>query len=753
MKGFPPICLLVILSLTTSAQPVSKNHADSLLQLLAREKTGISSMYILIELARYHILKPGERQIDFDSASTYLSEARRLNESIKSPSIAGRAHLTESLMLKEKGQKNTAIAKVEEAVRVLELSHDKYYLGKALYELSGYYGYEDSADYSKKVNLVERSVAALQETSGIQEKADALKMLGDLYSINGKYEEALGVLKQSLDAYNSIQHKPLQGVYYLIGSIYRLQNDYKQAMLYTLLALKTAENCQDSSIQRCEIHSSLAALYTLSAHYETTLKHLKDALKTAIKCDDRFAIALTVYNICVAYIMLEQPEASLNFLATLPPDLRQPTGTIQRALLAMSYLDTYLSLRNYSKAAYYCGAALTMVDDKAVSSGFKSIIYRLAAFYYFGIKEYSKARFYISKNIPISKTFVGPKAFSLDERLRYKLDSAESNYQSAFRHLLTYKTISDSLFNVTKARQFLQLEVEHETTLKQDSLKQKDLHISLLLQRNKLQQSNLKQSNLIRNITAAGTAFILVALALLYHQFMKNKKKSRIILQKNEELEQMLAEKEWWLKEVHHRVKNNLHTIICLLESQAMYLEKDALQAIEKSQHRIYAMSLIHQKLYQNEDLQVIDMSIYLDEFIGYLKDSFDTQKIDFVMQVDPVHLNLQQAIPVALIINEAVTNSIKYAFDEESEPKIYVSMTETSGAVKFTIMDNGRGFEMKAEDEGKSLGMQLIKGLSKELKGIIRIDSKGGTKLSVEFKKGPLTDQMAYAESENIVQ
>ena len=126
----------------------------------------------------------------------------------------------------------------------------------------------------------------------------------------------------------------------------------------------------------------------------------------------------------------------------------------------------------------------------------------------------------------------------------------------------------------------------------------------------------------------------------------------------------MLAEKEWWLKEVHHRVKNNLHTIICLLESQAMYLEKDALQAIEKSQHRIYAMSLIHQKLYQNEDLQVIDMSVYLEEFIGYLKDSFDTQGIDFIIHVDPVQLNLQQAIPVALIINEGVTNAIKYAFE-----------------------------------------------------------------------------------------
>jgi two-component sensor histidine kinase len=212
----------------------------------------------------------------------------------------------------------------------------------------------------------------------------------------------------------------------------------------------------------------------------------------------------------------------------------------------------------------------------------------------------------------------------------------------------------------------------------------------------------------------------------------------------------MLAEKEWWLKEVHHRVKNNLHTIICLLESQAMYLEKDALQAIEKSQHRIYAMSLIHQKLYQNEDLQVIDMSIYLEEFIGYLKDSFDTNNIEFIIKVEPVQLNLQQAIPVALIINEGVTNAIKYAFGNEADSKIWISMSETDTTVKLTITDNGRGFELTEENERKSLGMQLIKGLSKELKGTALIETKDGTKLSIAFKKGPLTDKIPSLQEDH---
>jgi two-component sensor histidine kinase len=180
-----------------------------------------------------------------------------------------------------------------------------------------------------------------------------------------------------------------------------------------------------------------------------------------------------------------------------------------------------------------------------------------------------------------------------------------------------------------------------------------------------------------------------------------------------------------------------------------MYLEKDALQAIEKSQHRIYAMSLIHQKLYPNDDPRSIDMSTYLDEFIGYLKDSFDTREIDFIVQVEPVLLNLQQAIPVALIINECVTNSIKYAFGNEKAPKIWISMTEQGEAVRINIADNGKGFEFKQDNEVKSLGMQLIMGLSKELKGTVEIETKNGTKLLVEFKREPVTDHFPVGQHE----
>jgi len=203
----------------------------------------------------------------------------------------------------------------------------------------------------------------------------------------------------------------------------------------------------------------------------------------------------------------------------------------------------------------------------------------------------------------------------------------------------------------------------------------------------------------------------------------------------------LVEEKEWLLKEVHHRVKNNLHTIICLLESQAIYLENDALEAMEKSQNRIYSMSLIHQKLYQSDDIQTIDMASYIPELVQYLKDSFDTlsKQVYFNLKIDKISLTQTIAIPIALIINEAITNSIKYAFPGKSGGEILISLQDENESIKLELADNGIGMNNDITNaESVSLGLQLIKGLSKEIQGDLKIETEHGVRITIIFKKYP---------------
>jgi two-component system, sensor histidine kinase PdtaS len=242
---------------------------------------------------------------------------------------------------------------------------------------------------------------------------------------------------------------------------------------------------------------------------------------------------------------------------------------------------------------------------------------------------------------------------------------------------------------------------------------------------------------------------LIVIIALLYRQYRLKQKSNDSITHKNELLQHLLTEKEWLLKEVHHRVKNNLHTVICLPESQAAYLENDALKAIENSQHRIYAMSLIHQKLYQSDDIKTIDMAEYIPELVKSLEDGFDvSNRIHFKTNIAPVKLDISHAIPLGLIINEAVTNSIKYAFPDSRKGEISISMIDDGDRVKLELADNGIGMpEIDGGTESSSLGLVLMKGLSEDIDANIDFEIKNGTKITIKFKPEALNDQQSTAK------
>jgi two-component sensor histidine kinase len=244
----------------------------------------------------------------------------------------------------------------------------------------------------------------------------------------------------------------------------------------------------------------------------------------------------------------------------------------------------------------------------------------------------------------------------------------------------------------------------------------------------------------------AGGCLLGLLLIVVINRYHLKQRTNNQIARKNESLQRLLTEKEWLLKEVHHRVKNNLHTVICLLESQAAYLENDALKAIENSQHRIYAMSLIHQKLYQSDDIKTIDMADYIPELVKSLQDGFDTSDlIRFSVNIQPINLNISHAIPIGLIINEAVTNSIKYAFPENKKGEISISMTSDGKQIKLNIADNGIG--MPQQDKGNasgSLGLELIKGLSQDIEAEITFLVHPGTRMAIVFKP----DELAKKEN-----
>jgi two-component sensor histidine kinase len=210
------------------------------------------------------------------------------------------------------------------------------------------------------------------------------------------------------------------------------------------------------------------------------------------------------------------------------------------------------------------------------------------------------------------------------------------------------------------------------------------------------------------------------------------------IAKQNLSLNHLVNEKDWLVKEIHHRVKNNLQIVMSLLNSQSAYIDNGpALTAIHDSQHRVHAMSLIHQKLYNTENLSSIDISLYTRELASYLADSFNTgQRIRFEYEVEPLELDVSQAVPLGLILNEAITNSIKYAFPGNRDGVIHISLSNTAAHhCLLTVSDNGVGMPVHSMDKKKgSLGMSLMAGLSEDLDGSFSIENKNGTVIRILF-------------------
>ncbi|CAN5137623.1 hypothetical protein BH23BAC3_BH23BAC3_04850 [soil metagenome] len=205
-------------------------------------------------------------------------------------------------------------------------------------------------------------------------------------------------------------------------------------------------------------------------------------------------------------------------------------------------------------------------------------------------------------------------------------------------------------------------------------------------------------------------------------------------------VKQSLKEKEVLLAEIHHRVKNNLAVITGLLELQYHNLKSaEAKNALRDSQMRINSMALIHEKLYQSETLSNIDFGVYIKELVQVIvkSHSVEGENVEIKMQSDPVQLPIKKAIPCGLIINEIVTNSMKYAFPKDQKnPTIHISLNRQDDRAIFQISDNGVGLEKPLEEMGKdSLGTLLIRTLAKQLEADLVVDGSDGTSYKFSFQ------------------
>lgn len=738
------LCAVSFILVNNNAAAQSKEDPNVLKNKIAKAESNPQKVELLLALSDYYLTKTGEEKSDLDNADLINTQARLLSDRLKYKLGKGESILLGARIYREKGDVENALEKTKNAITYSKNYNLTELEGSSYAELSIY-----NAEIDQKAKYKQMAIALYKKAGAKEKQATTLKELGELYSSSEQPDKAEPILQESLAIYKSINFKELQGVYNILSEVYTQQGNYPESLKYALLAEKTALALGDNSLQLSSIYNHGALVYYYLRQNDKAEEYWYKALEIAKYYKDTEYVRTIAENLCSLLIRQKKQNDALKLIKEMQVNF--PTSNIERQMVENYLLfNIYRIQKNNAKATFYYKKMAAYYGENAERNGNSIAVLRSFSAYHLQVKNYDA--FYRNiKRLDSLAAAVGNNNIRSESYMSwFKADSSRGDYLNAIKHYQLYKQLSDSVFKGEKSKQINNLQVEFESD-------KKDKNIDLLQQQAKVQQIQIQKDTVIKYVFIGSVLVLILFLALLYNSFRLKKKKNeeleiqrQQINEQNELNKKMLIEKEWLLKEIHHRVKNNLQIVISLLNTQSAYLDnEDALMAIQNSQHRMHAMSLIHQKLYQSDNLANIDMSWYIYELINYMKECFDTDRnIHFVLEVEKTYLDVAQAVPLGLIINEAINNAIKYAFPQDRIGKVIIVLKNTGeNNYILEIADNGVGLPEDFEHtERDSLGMNLMMGLSNQIDGTFEMKNNNGLKITITFTRN--TEFEAAAEN-----
>lgn len=543
--------------------------------------------------------------------------------------------------------------------------------------LASWHAYNGLFPPDSTVYHAEKAVAYYKQSNNQKKVADNYRSLAIDYLNSRQTTKAQDVLFKAIAIYETLEDEGGLGqAYRTLGVLYQVMEDFEKSIDYTLQALPLLE--------RAENYSSLAiAQFNLIIGYGKIGEYEK------------------------AY---EATEVCLNIVKTKATDEKYVP------IRAYSYRgEVYVKDKKYDKALEDYMKAWLLCKKEIGEERCRT--YRTEIGQVFLLKgEYNKA---------IEHLLVGIIAYEnngYDTIIQPYLDIAEA-YEAIgdYKNALFYKEkananskdiLEDKIKNIES-----ELAIKYETDKKNEALA--------------AQASLINQKNKIQTLIIVIASLLLLFLVCLLYFFNKSKKKTSIIKAKN-------AENELLLKEIHHRVKNNLEMVKSLIALQSAQIEDAATrEAMIASQNRVQSMGIIHQKLYQGDNLGRIDMKDYFINLSEGILDTFNAEdKVKIECAMDNLDLDVDTAVPIGLIVNELLTNALKYAFPDKDNAVINISLEKLSPSMlKLKVRDNGIGKTKGLAPKGTGFGSQLVQLLTQQLNGEMseRIDK--GTYIEFNFQ------------------
>ncbi|MEL1243043.1 histidine kinase dimerization/phosphoacceptor domain -containing protein [Flavobacterium sp. DGU11] len=720
------------------ATPV-KSHYEVLKAKDSRQK-----IKALLELGEYHYSISNQHIYarSIDSAFYYAKRLADLSEAINYKIGIGESYLLSSKIYINTGEANKAIQCAQQAVDLFSKLKDKSNIARSYMALVKARGTQE--DMGASISLAKKAYTLYKQSGKKLEQAHALVEIAYLKMGLGNMEAAKKDLESSLTLYHECNYKKTQRAYSLLGVTYSQMGAYKESLENSLKAVKILEDNNDTSVLAAEIYNYVAITYNQLKEIKISNEYFQKAYRISGRFNERELNTMILTNIIQTFINLNKDKEAIHYLKKLEKDIDKMDESSRTMLIARA-LRVYTEVSDFTSAKKYNDEAIKKAREQGSGNNIKLILYPSIIRYFIKSAQYDKARNYVANYKKISEKNKDRKRLQEIHLILFQLDSIESKFVSAIREYKLQEAYKDSLFSQEKNRQIAELQIKYETEKKDKDLVLKDQQNKLLRKQGELQKTKLSKANLLKNIGFGSMMLLLIIVVLLFAGYRIKHKTNRIlesqkgeINQKNMALQKLVSEKEWLLKEIHHRVKNNLQMVMSLLKVQSHHLKDPAvIHAIKESQNRIHSMSLIHKKLYQSENVMSVNMAVYIQELVAYFQSTFDMdRRIQFSLDLEAIDLDTSQAVPLGLILNEAITNSIKHAFVDK-ESGLITLFFKRSGPdhIRMSIMDNGVGISADLKNlDFTSLGMKLIQGFSTDLDAKLLINSENGLLIDIEF-------------------
>ena len=699
---------------------------------IATKATGIWKMRMLQEISEHYSFRPGNLPVNLDSAWLYIRQLVALTDTLHSLAATLNTRAVLGKYYCERGDLHKGMGYFGENIRQAHSIGDKELEAHWWSELATY-----TPTYRATIDTILQAATKardLFEAAGNHKEALLTESdIAEWHWLMGQPLLAAQEARRVNDQLLRLGQTRMYGQYRKLANYELCLGNHNTAMCLIMQAKRNMDSLEED-FDAGRVDKCLANIFWVENDIDTSLMGYRLVLREAQGRRDLIVYGPALHIVEGLIRKGDTTEARL-FLTAFVRD-NPPVRSRDKELIAAAWGDIFAALgqdrqaeQSYLHMMRY--NALALEESKRDIEEYydydlarTSSNYTLGKFYV-GNGRFSRARPFLLAALASHDLTPHPVDVQRDVHfLLYKVDSASGNLASAINHRLLYEKYADSIFNAKKARELAQVQIQYETD-------RRDRDIALLSKQTQLQQAEISRSNLLRNLVLGGLVLTLVISTLLFNQYRLKQRNNRI-------LQQLVGEKEILLREIHHRVKNNLQTIVSLLSTRSAYLSREALRAIQEIQNRVFSISLIHQKLYQGENVAFMRMSAYLPDLVNYLRDIYDIgNQISFRLDIADVEVGISQAVSIGLILNEALTNAIKHAFPIKGRHNTVIveMVTADRGIIHLKIADNGIGLPTQPNNNASgTLGLRLMKGLTADLGGSFSIESQNGTTVCIRF-------------------